>query len=122
MDAYGNITVDGLIDVDQSGRWNVSICDGAKVGICGGVTINRVESFVSVPVKTPFAINLSQVEYCKGAINPETNNYEIKVCFCSGHELWLGGEAAMGLLEQMDAAGHKRVASANLAEKYKAKM
>ena len=114
MDVYGNVTVDGSVDVDQIGSWDVRIC--------GGATIHRVESFVNIPVKTPFAINLSQVEYCKGAINPETNNYELKVRFCSGHELWLGGEAAMGLLEQMDEAGHRREESAGLAEKYKAKI
>ena len=93
------------VDVSQSGAWTI-----------------RTRTFVNIPVKTPFTINLAQIEYCKGAINPETNNYELKVRFCSGNELWLAGEAATGLLEQIDYVSHKRDESAELAEKFKAKI
>lgn len=89
------------VDVSQRGAWTI-----------------RTRTFVNIPVKTPFTINLSQVEYCKGAINPETNNYELKVRFCSGNELWLAGEAATGLLEQIDDVINKREKSPDLAKKF----
>lgn len=91
------------VDVSQSGAWDVRV---------------RAKTFVNIPVKTPFTVNLAQVEYCKGAMNPETNNYELKVCFCSGHELWLAGEAAAGLLEQIDDVINKREKSPELAKKF----
>lgn len=89
------------VDVSQRDDWTI-----------------RTRTFVNIPVKTPFAINLAQIEYCKGTINPETNNYELKVRFCSGNELWLAGEAAMGLLEQIDESGNKREKSPELAKKF----
>lgn len=106
------------IEVTQlGGRWDVD----ADVHL-GWLHVDAYPiTFVNIPVKTPFTINLAQVEYCKGAINPETNNYELKIRFCSGHELWLGGEAAAGLLEQVDKSIYKREKSPNLAEKFKEK-
>ena len=54
--------------------------------------------FLSIPVPTPFAINIANVEYCKGRMNPDTNRYELKIGLVSGRDLTLEGEAAMSFL------------------------
>ena len=55
-------------------------------------------SFLTIPVPTPFAINIANVEYCKGRMNPDTNRYELKIGLVSGRDLTLEGEAAMSFL------------------------
>lgn len=105
------------INVSQDGGWHVDVSQRT-----GWDVYVKTKTFVNLPVKTPFTINLSQVEYCKGGMNPETNNYELKVSFCSGRELWVGGEAAAELLRHIDGAGHKRAEVPELEEKFRAKM
>lgn len=106
------MVIDSLVDVRVDG----------DVDVRSSAHIRWVETFANIPVKTPFAINLSQIEYCKGGVNPETNSYELKICFCSGRELWLSGEAAVFLLKRIEVWGARREGSSSLNEKFNEKV
>lgn len=69
----------------------IANCVGLKPG-------SKSICFLDIPVPTPFAINIANVEYCKGRMNPDTNRYELKIGLVSGRDLTLEGEAAMSFL------------------------
>ena len=96
--------VDGIVDVDVSqsaSSWTVDV-GSVPIKWEGDeplkVNIKNLVRFIAVPVPTPFAINIANVEYCRGRINPETNRYELKIGLVSGRDLTLEGEAAMSFL------------------------
>lgn len=85
---------------------------------CGSESI----CFLSIPVPTPFAINIANVEYCKGRMNPDTNRYELKVGLVSGRDLTLEGEAAMSFLSTIsEDYGLDVDASKSLKAKFQSK-
>lgn len=80
---------------------NNSVNNTVTTTISGGVGLKPGSEsirFLSIPVPTPFAINIANVEYCKGRMNPDTNRYELKIGLVSGRDLTLEGEAAMSFL------------------------
>lgn len=139
--------VDGSVDVSQSDScWTVDVgtvpikladgtplnvavkrvnFDGAEVAVSGNVGLkvgSKSICFLAVPVPTPFAINIANVEYCKGRMNPDTNRYELKIGLVSGRDLTLEGEAAMSFLSSISENYSTDVdASKSLEAKFQSK-
>lgn len=130
--------VDGSVDVSQSdASWTVDVGtvpikwkgdEPLKVNIKNleKVHVALEDShvpirFIAVPVPTPFAINIANVEYCRGRINPETNRYELKIGLTSGRDLSLEGEAAVSFLSLMSGYTTEEDEDCSLDEKYRAK-
>ena len=112
------------IQVDISG-----VSDSVEALLKGGNNTGKKDKpapgstcFLSNPVPTPYAINLANVEYVKGGMNPQTNAYGLKIFFCSGHELWIEGEAAAKFLELMQGESKESDGGKKLHEKFRAKM
>lgn len=129
--------VDGSVDVTQGeGIWTVDVGtvpikwsgeDTLNVSVRNPVRVTLGDGhapirFLAVPVPTPFAINIANVEYCRGRINPETNRYELKIGLTSGRDLSLEGEVAVSFLSLMSDYTIGEDDDDSLNEKYEAKI
>ena len=82
-------TSGGDLEVGQDGRWGV----------------DTRPSYVSLPGKKPYLINMSQIECVVGEWNKDKTQYGVRIFYASGNSVWLGERAAKCMFGFMDVCG-----------------
>ena len=89
-----------IINVEQLGTWNAHV---------------DTRYWSNLPIKRPYVINESYIEYIEGDWNPEKTQYGIRIGFASGTVRCFWGETARKVLESL---AEYRVDSEELLKKY----